>query len=370
MCYNPRWITKKGFRKENSFRGYAGEYYELGTYGKCGVCSQCIAEKSTNWVVRNYFECKGYELNNSYNACFITLTYENNPIFLVRKDFQDFIKRFRFKINESYYKKLRNVKKFLNTEALELWKIDHEKEFVKTRIFYAGEYGEKNGRPHFHAIIYGWKDENTKYLGASGKSKLPLYQSKIIQNTWGLGRTSYQDFTENKEAIYLSLYQTAGEAFKRAYKLSKEKVKKLKAFCKANLNSSQYKNLLSELIEREKEMEENRQEWLAIREFNGWSQSLGWNEFEKEYLNNEINTFDVYIEDKIVPCPISWLKKLANQYGDVSAANEILRREEDLYTAASEEEERMRNLERTSYKRKKEILDHAIDRKNEEITVI
>ena len=369
MCFNPKWITKKGFRKENSFRGYAGEYYELGTYGKCGVCTQCQNEKSSNWVVRNFYEAKGFIENGRYNACFITLTYKENPIFLVRKDLQDFIKRFRFEINKEYYKKLRNVSKFLPKESLEIWKKEHENELIKTRIFYAGEYGSK-GRAHFHLIIYGWNTDDITYLGKSESHKA-VYQSKLIQKVWGLGRTSYQDFTENKEAIYLSLYNTAGEVFKNAYKLSKEKCNRLKEYCKSKIRDiPQYKNLLIELNEYEKELQEQKQKWLAIREFNGWSQALGWKEFEKEYLNTEIPTFDIYIEDKIIPCPSPWLKKLANQYGDIRAAEELLRREEDLITASSEDEERQKNLERTSYIRKKEILERLEDRKNGDMVIM
>ena len=150
MCLNPKLIRKKGKYKESNYRGEKGAFYELSTYSKCGSCEQCIAERANNWVIRNYYEEK-----TTNKKCFITLTYKDNPIFLVRKDLIDFVKRFRFEINKEYYKKYNNVKIGLSKEALEIWKEEHKNEYIKTRIFYSGEYGTVNGRSHFHVIIYG-----------------------------------------------------------------------------------------------------------------------------------------------------------------------------------------------------------------------
>ena len=367
MCLNPKWITKKGNYKEDTYRGRKGEYYELGTYAKCGCCEQCQNERSANWVVRNYYESKRW----NDNACFITLTYAKAPIFLVKKDIQDFFKRFRFEINKEYYKKLRNVSKFLKEEALEIWKEDHKNEFTETRIYYAGEYGAK-GRAHFHAIIYGWTEAKPKHLGLS-KSGNIVYQSKVIQETWGLGRTSYQRFNENKEAIYISLYETAGETFKKAYKLNREKIKQIRSYAESKRkDTGQYKNLLIELKEYEEELEKSRKKWLAIKEFNGWSIALGFEEFLKEYLKTPVYTFTEYIEDKEIPTPSPWLKKLANKYGDIAAAQEMLRREAEIKTSATETEERLKNEFRNLQKKKEEILEWAEkgSQKNGEIEII
>lgn len=197
MCCNPKWIYKEGRRKEASFRGEKGSLYELGTYSKCGYCEECINSRCNDWVVRNFYESKAHK-----RKCFITLTYEDNPIILVKKDFQDWLKRFRIELDRSSGEKV--------------------------RFFEAGEYGVLNNRPHGHFIIYGWEDPNANYLGINKKRQL-LYQSKIIQKTWGLGRTTIQPFSDH-EIPYITLYDTPQGTFNKAYKLTQEKAKKYKNY--------------------------------------------------------------------------------------------------------------------------------------------
>lgn len=352
MCLNPKTIRKKGKYKESNYRGEKGAFYEINTFSKCGCCSQCLANKANDWVIRNYYEAKGTD-----KKCFITLTYRENPIFLVRKDLQDFIKRFRFEINKEYYKKYNNVKKFLSKEALEIWKEDHKNEFIKTRIFYAGEYGTAKGRSHFHVIIYGWEDENAKYLDINKKTNI-IYQSEIIEKCWGLGRTSYQKFGDH-EAPYIALYNTAQEDFKKSYKMTMEKAKAIQQKARGIItNDRQRQNLMTELVEIMKELETSKKKYLLIKEFNGWSQALGWKEFEKEYDKSSNYVFEEIIEGKAFATPSSWVKKLANS-GDYKAAQEMYRREAEIIDSATEQEERTKNQNRMVSKRKQEVLDWA-----------
>lgn len=321
MCLNPKWIYKKGFYKQDNYRGSAGNFYELGTFSKCGCCEQCIAEKCNNWVVRNYYEEKAHE-----KKCFITLTYKENPILLVKKDLQDFIKRLRFNIQ------------------------------TKIRIFYAGEYGVLRNRPHFHIIIYGWEDENARYLGINKKGNIIL-KSDIIEKTWGLGRTSYQKFNSN-EIPYITLYTTPQEEFKKAYKLNKEKLDRLLTYSKVhkNMTKKQKKNLTKEIFKLRKELEKSKKEYILVKEFNGWSIALGWSEFEKNYISQKEYSFTEYIEGCEFATPSPWVKKLANQ-GYVDAADEIFRRENIMIKQTDEFKEKMINTEKITRKRKKEITD-------------
>lgn len=352
MCLKPKWIYKKGNYKESNYRGEKGAFYELGTYTKCGVCSECIAEKCNNWVVRN-----AYEEKDHVKKCFITLTYKEQPFFLVRKDFQDFMKRFRFEINKEYYKKLNNVKKGLSGEELKLWKEDHKEEFIKTKIYYCGEYGTKHGRCHFHAIIYGWEDENPRYLGVNKKSNI-IYQSTIIQKTWGLGRTSYQKFGEH-EAPYMSLYSTPQEEFKKSYKMTMEKAKKIRKLIYGRKGeiTPQYQNLLLELEKITKKLEEEKEKYYLIKEFNGWSTALGWKNFERQYDQQRHYVFEEYVGGSAkYATPSPWVKKLANM-GDIQAAKEMFRREAIIVQSKNEEEEMLKNLAKEQEKRKKELIE-------------
>ena len=68
------------------------------------------------------------------DACFVTLTYDEQNLprddkgrgILVKKDLQDWLKRFRAAIDP-----------------------------VKIRFYGVGEYGDKNWRPHFHVLLFG-----------------------------------------------------------------------------------------------------------------------------------------------------------------------------------------------------------------------
>jgi hypothetical protein len=325
MCLNPKWIYKKGFYKENNYRGYQGQAYELGTFSKCGVCEQCLAEKANNWVVRNYYEDKAHT-----RKCFLTLTYEHTPYILVKKDLQDFKKRLRINLDRTTGEKI--------------------------RIFDAGEYGTLKGRPHFHLIIYGWDDEHAKYIGMNKKKNL-LYRNDMIQKTWGLGRTTYQPF-DSHQVPYLAMYESPKETFKKAYKLSQENGKILIKKVQDNIRmpKAQRENLYKELNEKLLQIENEKTKYMAIKEFNSWSLALGWQEFEKEYYKQNNYAFMEYIEDKEFCTPTPWVKKLANM-GDIAAAQEMFRREQLLQMSKSEEEERIKNSLMITAKKKAKIMD-------------
>lgn len=333
MCLNPKWIYKKGFYKKDNYRGYKRQAYEIGTYSKCGACEICIAEKCNNWVIRNYYESKMHK-----EISFITLTYEENPVILVHKDRQDFMKRFRRYLDYHGYKN-------------------------KIRMFAADEYGEIGGRPHFHLIIYGWTDKKPKYLTINKKGNIVM-QSKIIQKIWGKGRTSYQEFSEH-EIPYIAIYNTPQEEFKKAYKMTMEKAKSLRRYYENNkkLDRKTRKNAIEQLNEIEKEMSEKKEKYYIVKEANAWSIALGWEKFYDEYSKENNYTFTEYIEDKEFVTPTPWVKKLANM-GDIKAAEEMKRREELIEQSATEEEERIKNLIKVQSKKKKEIMEWK-DKKDE-----
>lgn len=292
MCLQPKWIFKKGERKETTFRGVVGEHYEIGMYAKCGHCSQCTAEKSNNWVVRNYYEEKQHK-----QKCFLTLTYneENNPIVLRRKDLQNFIKRLRYYLN---------------------------KDGIKIRYFGCGEYGELRGRPHYHLIIYGWAPSDQKYLELSKRNNICM-TSKFIEKVWGMGRITVQEFNQ-AEIAYISLYNTNKHECKKSIRAKREALKKAYLNRKKGANKKQEERI-RELIQ---DLKKSEKEWAEIKEFNCWSLSTGWKEFEKSYDEGKEQEFKHYIGKATLGTPTPWLKKLANKWGEQKAIIEIKRREE------------------------------------------
>lgn len=323
MCLNPKWIYKRGFYKETNYRGKKGQFYELGTYSKCGVCEQCINSKANDWAIRNHYEAQGTK-----RKAFITLTYENNPYILVRKDFQDFMKRLRINLDRSSGEKI--------------------------RFFEAGEYGTLRGRPHGHIIIYGWDDPSMKYKGINERGNL-YYTSEIIQDTWGMGRTSIQEFADN-EIPYTALYTTPKEQFSKAYKLTRPKIHQIEGLLKNNkMGITQRNNLYKELDEAYKEMEKEKKEYYLVKEFNAWSIALGWEEFKKQYDKSEKKCFEEYFNDKVFITPTPWVKKLANM-GDKYAIQEMFKRETMIKQAKNETQERINNEIKVNQRKKEQII--------------
>lgn len=93
------------------------------------------------WALRNQLELQKHD-----KAVWTTLTYDKStlPPTLDRRHLQLYIKRLRYELGTAR----------------------------PLRFFACGEYGEQNGRPHFHAILYG--------LGLEDRS--------LVEDAWGMGR--------------------------------------------------------------------------------------------------------------------------------------------------------------------------------------
>jgi hypothetical protein len=104
---------------------------------------------------------------------FVTLTYSDAPEHLVYSDFQAFMRR------------LRKVYKGIS-------------------FYMSGEYGAKNGRPHFHALLFGVGFSDRTFV-ATSPSGLKLYESKRLSELWRHGYASVGDVTF-ESAGYVARY--------------------------------------------------------------------------------------------------------------------------------------------------------------------
>ena len=80
-----------------------------------------------------------------------------SPWDLDHKEYSDFMKRLRFK-----YKHL------------------------KLKFFMCGEYGEKNARPHYHAIVFGMDFDDKEYWYTT-KAGQRIYRSAVLSTLWPHG---------------------------------------------------------------------------------------------------------------------------------------------------------------------------------------
>lgn len=138
----------------------------------CGQCIGCRLERSRQWAMRCEHEAQLYDQN-----AFITCTYDEKHLpergQLVYPHWQGFMRRLRKRTGK------------------------------KIRFYMAGEYGETNGRPHYHAIIFNhdWPDKQPVTQLPDNK----YYTSKILNETWGKGNCIIGDCTF-ESAAYVARY--------------------------------------------------------------------------------------------------------------------------------------------------------------------
>lgn len=158
MCLSPNVIQKKGYWIKVA----------------CGKCFECLQKRSQEWAYRISLESSLYEHN-----CMITLTYSEANLpkasHLSKRDLQLFIKRLR---------------KHLEPK--------------KIRYFACGEYGSKNGRPHFHIILFN-EDFDDKFWFCKDNKKTDLFRSPTLEKLWDKGFSSIGEVNFDS-AKYCAIY--------------------------------------------------------------------------------------------------------------------------------------------------------------------
>ena len=165
----------------------------------CAQCDGCRLERSRQWAVRCMHEASLYE-----NNCFITLTFndENLPAnrSLDVKTYQDFMKRLR----ERFVPKCPYDKCDPLDDPDQYWLRKKWLEKHRIRLFYCGEYGEKYGRPHYHALLFNF-DFPDKYYWRRTKEGHHVWRSPELERLWGMGNCEIGSVTF-ESAAYCARY--------------------------------------------------------------------------------------------------------------------------------------------------------------------
>ena len=136
----------------------------------CGGCIGCKIQRSREWSIRCMHEASQHTENT-----FLTLTYNDSHLpkdsSLKYEDYQGFMKRLRYRAkNEQKY---------------------------NLRFYMCGEYGEL-GRPHYHAIIFGYRyADETLWKNRRGNQ---TYRSKNLEQDWPFGFTETGNVTSQSAA--------------------------------------------------------------------------------------------------------------------------------------------------------------------------
>lgn len=185
-CYHPL----KGYRART--RNPSGKYSLVFSPSEgyvdqpitvpCGGCIGCRLDYARQWAIRCMHEASLYE-----NNIFLTLTYNGKHLpfrdkngvpsmesTLRKDDFQNFMKRLR-KRTSGFNK----VKKELPDGRIIYPR--------PIRYFHCGEYGEKFGRPHYHALIFNFDFRDKYYWRKSPCGTYRIYRSKTLEELWPYG---------------------------------------------------------------------------------------------------------------------------------------------------------------------------------------
>lgn len=188
-CTSPRTAYMKSDKKptdnvtlawseQEAAARWGGNYHSVQI--PCGNCLACRLKKSQEWATR----CQ-HELRYHKEACFLTLTYNNENLptdgCVSNRAHQLFMKRLR---------------KY----------IDKVRPGCKIRFFMCGEYGSKKARPHYHYIIFGFDFDDKVVHARTSRGDL-LFRSPALGRLWPFGFSTIGSVT-HESCAYVARYVT------------------------------------------------------------------------------------------------------------------------------------------------------------------
>ena len=154
-------------------------YTGSGTAFGCGQCLPCRMNRRRVWthrlMIENYKHCE---------SSFVTLTYSPDNMemgglgvpTLRKKHLQDWLKRLRWVIGSR-----------------------------KIRYFVCGEYGDRSERPHYHAMLFGYKGCRYSDSRLAPLQPCVCESCELIRRTWGKGLV-HQGVVDRVTMQYVSGY--------------------------------------------------------------------------------------------------------------------------------------------------------------------
>lgn len=122
----------------------------------CGQCLPCRVNRRRMWAHRIMLEATQHS-----SSVFVTLTYDDEHLpedgSLRPRDLQLWLKRLR---------------KFMAP--------------TKIRFYAVGEYGDETGRPHYHAVLFGFPSCSS--FGTVYNRSGCCDSCRVVRDTWGKGR--------------------------------------------------------------------------------------------------------------------------------------------------------------------------------------
>lgn len=139
----------------------------------CGKCAECLLERAREWAIRCTHEATIHAQNS-----FITLTYADEHLPNDGKLNHTHFQEFMYKLRKVYGEGI--------------------------GFFMCGEYGEKTGRPHYHACLFGVDFEDKVKIRENHMGDT-IWNSEKLTTLWGYGHTEIGSVTQ-QSAGYVARY--------------------------------------------------------------------------------------------------------------------------------------------------------------------
>lgn len=197
-CQNGKWINVSRRENPDEVHNLRMKYKLIeGITVPCGKCHYCKLIKSYDrakqaWCDSRYFK---YQY-------FITITYDDDNLPMQKFCNSDGVIERVPVLNKA---EIRHFKEILRDRA-------RKRNYQKIEYMLSGEYGEQNGRPHYHMIL----------LTDDPEIELTLYQAGRTRTGYNLyGSTALDEIWDHKGIIKLSRASTACMAYTARYTMKK-----------------------------------------------------------------------------------------------------------------------------------------------------
>lgn len=203
LDYDPKSIRRYLDDANKRAKQYGHRYIQV----PCNHCWGCQLRYSAEWATRIMLEAQKYE-----NNFFITLTYdpEHLPIWesiqlgdqLWQNDGTWMDGSLDPDDMKKFIKDLRNH-------------FQNHKKHQGMKYYYCGEYGTKQGRPHYHIILLNAPLDIGQFYDTSIDENFKAHwKSKELEKIWGKGRIDVAEL-EWSAAAYVARYCTKKLSFDR-----------------------------------------------------------------------------------------------------------------------------------------------------------
>lgn len=200
----------------------------------CGKCIGCRLDSSRNKANQGFLEVKEDKWENAW---FITLTIDPDHIYVPEEviidkaDKKIYYDKYFWSVKKKNFQLYEEIPEspWKNPDRITFTEMDNQewtgticrrdiqlfmkrlRKYFKEnyghegiRVMYAGEYGETNGLPHYHIILYNTPfPSNTFHTPKLKYGKYYYYQNTILQECWPLG------FSDISEASWNNIAYTA-----------------------------------------------------------------------------------------------------------------------------------------------------------------